>query len=104
MSLSMTRLAIRSIHARSVIVPLARPVRTASGSIDVSPLILLDVLTDEGITGSAYLFAYTPAMLKPLMALVGEVGPELAGQPLVPAERMQQLERRFRLLVFNCVS
>ena len=94
----MTHLTIRSIHARPVIVPLARPVRTASGSIEVSPLILLDVITDEGITGSAYLFAYTPAMLKPLMALVGEVGLELIGQPLVPAERMQQLERQFRLL------
>ena len=66
----MTHLTIRSINARAVVVPLARPVRTASGSIHVSPLILLDVLTDEGITGSAYLFAYTPAMLKPLMALV----------------------------------
>ena len=58
----MTHLTIRSIHARPVIVPLARSVRTASGSIDVSPLILLDVLTDECITGSAYLFAYTPMM------------------------------------------
>lgn len=94
----MTPLTIRSIRARPVVVPLARPVRTASGSITVSPLILLDVLTDEGITGCAYLFAYTPMMLKPLMALVNEVGPELAGQPLVPAERLQQLEGRFRLL------
>lgn len=94
----MTHLTIRSIHARPVIVPLARSVRTASGSIDVSPLILLDVLTDEGITGSAYLFAYTPMMLKPLMALVEEVKLELIGQPLVPAERMQQLEGHFRLL------
>ena len=94
----MTHLTIRSIHARPVIVPLARSVRTASGSIDVSPLILLDVLTDEGITGSAYLFAYTPMMLKPLMALVEEVKLKLIGQPLIPAERMQQLEGHFRLL------
>ena len=94
----MTYLTIRSIQARPVIVPLARSVRTASGSIDVSPLILLDVVTDEGITGSAYLFAYTPMMLKPLMALVEEVKLKLIGQPLVPAERMQQLESQFRLL------
>ena len=94
----MANMTIRSINARAVVVPLARPVRTASGSIHVSPLILLDVLTDEGITGSAYLFAYTPAMLKPLMALVEEVKVELVGKPLVPAERMQQLESQFRLL------
>ena len=94
----MTHLTIRSIHARPVVVPLARSVRTASGSIDVSPLILIDVLTDEGITGSAYLFAYTPMMLKPLMALVDEVKLKLIGQPLVPAARLQQLEDQFRLL------
>ena len=94
----MPHLTIRSIHARPVVVPLARSVRTASGAIGVSPLILLDVLTDEGITGSAYLFAYTPMMLKPLMALVDEVKVTLIGQPLVPFERMQQLEGHFRLL------
>ena len=44
----MTHLTIRSIQVRPVVVPLARSVRTASGSIDVSPLILLDVLTNEG--------------------------------------------------------
>jgi len=39
-------------------------------------------------------------MLKPLMALVEEVKVKLklTGQPLVPAERMQQLEGYFRLL------
>ena len=94
----MANLTIRSINARAVVVPLVRPVRTASGAIHVSPLILIDVLTDEGITGSAYLFAYTPTMLKPLMALVDEVKLELVGKPLVPSERMQQLESQFRLL------
>ena len=94
----MTHLTIRSIRARPVTVPLARRVRTASGTIDVSPLILIDVLTDEGVTGSAYLFAYTPMMLKPLMALIDEVKLDLVGKPVVPTERMQQLESQFRLL------
>jgi len=49
----MTHLTIRSIHARPVLVPLTRSLHTASGSIDVSLLIVLDVLTNEGITGSA---------------------------------------------------
>jgi mandelate racemase len=94
----MTSLTIREIRARAVIAPLARPLRTASGSIEVTPLILLDVETAEGITGSAYLFAYTPAMLKPLLALIEEIRPQLCGQLLVPRARMQQLQDRFRLL------
>ena len=94
----MPSLPIQDIRARAVIAPLARPLRTASGSIEVAPLILLDVLTTAGITGSAYLFAYTPATLKPLLALIEEIKPELVGKPLVPMARMQQLLGRFRLL------
>lgn len=94
----MPSLTIQDIRARAVIAPLARPIRTASGSIEVSPLILLDVLTVEGVTGSAYLFAYTPVMLKPLLALIGEIKQELVRQPLIPVSRMRQLQRHFRLL------
>lgn len=89
---------LRDIRARAVIAPLARPIRTASGAIEASPLVLIDVLTNEGVTGSAYLFAYTPTMLKPLMALVEQVTPLLMGQPVVPLALQQRLERTFRLL------
>ena len=91
-------LSIRDIRARAVIAPLVRPVRTASGSLEVSPLLLLDVITDQGITGSAYLFGYTPVTIKPLMALLDQIKPELVGKPVVPGARMQQMEQRFRLL------
>jgi len=94
----MSPLTLRDIRARAVIAPLARPIRTASGAIEASPLVLLDVLTEEGITGRAYLFAYTPLMLKPLMALVEQVTPVLKGQPVVPLALQQRLERTFRLL------
>lgn len=94
----MSQLTIRDIHARAVEVPIARPVRTASGSIEKAPLVLIDVVTDQGITGCAYAFGYTRTTLRPLLALAGELRAELIGQPLVPYARMQQMERRFRLL------
>lgn len=94
----MNSLTIRDLRARAVIAPLRRPVRTASGSIDTAPLVLLDVLTEEGITGSAYLFAYTPMTLRALCALADQVTPLLRGQPVAPLARQQQLERQFRLL------
>ncbi len=94
----MTQLTIRDLRARAVEVPIARPVRTASGSIEAAPLVLVDVLTDQGVTGCAYAFGYTRPTLKPLLALAEELRAELVGQPLVPFARMQQLERRFRLL------
>jgi mandelate racemase len=91
-------LTILDIRARAVIAPLGRPIRTASGSIDAAPLVLLDVVTEEGITGSAYLFAYTPFVLRSLRSLVDQLTPLLRGQPVVPLARQQQLERQFRLL------
>ena len=94
----MDTLLIRDLRARAVIAPLRRPIRTASGSIEASPLLLLDVLTAQGITGRAYLFAYTPLVLTPLMALVEPLASLLRGQPAVPLARQQQLERQFRLL------
>lgn len=94
----MDTLLIRDLRARAVIAPLRRPIRTASGSIEASPLLLLDVLTAQGITGRAYLFAYTPLVLKPLMALVEPLASLLRGQPAVPLARQRQLERQFRLL------
>jgi mandelate racemase len=94
----MSQLTIRDIRARAVEVPISRPVRTASGEIEKAPLLLIDVLTDQGITGCAYAFGYTRATLRPLLALAAELRSELIGQPVVPYARMRQMERRFRLL------
>lgn len=94
----MDSLLIRDIRARAIVAPLARPVRTASGSVDVSPLILIDVLTEQGVTGSAYLFGYTPVTLRPLLSLIDEIKPELISKTVAPVARMQQLEQRYRLL------
>lgn len=58
----------------------------------------LDLSTDQGITGRAYLFAYTPLVLQPLLSLATQLAPLLRGQPVVPLARQQQLERQFRLL------
>ncbi|WP_128000775.1 enolase C-terminal domain-like protein [Piscinibacter defluvii] len=94
----MESLVISDIRARAVIAPLLRPIRTASGSIEASPLVLLDVATEQGITGRSYLFAYTPVVLRPLLALAEQVAPLLRGQPVVPLARQEQFEKQFRLL------
>lgn len=94
----MDHLVITDVRARAVVAPLRRPIRTASGSIEASPLVLLDVATEQGVTGRAYLFAYTPVALQPLLALARQLAPLLRGQLVVPLARQEQLERQFRLL------
>jgi mandelate racemase len=94
----MEQLVITDVRARAVVTPLKRPIRTASGSIEASPLVLLDIVTAQGVTGRAYLFAYTPLMLQPLLALAAQIAPLLRGQTVVPQARQEQLIRQFRLL------
>ena len=83
-------LTIREITARAVVAPLKRPVRTAVGTIPSAPLVLIDVLTDQGSAGRSYIFAYTPAVLVPLVRLIDEIAQELKGKPVAPVLRMRE--------------
>ena len=91
-------LTIRAVTARPVLVPLRRAVRTAVGAIPAAPLVLIDVATEQGITGRAYLFGYTPPALAPLVKIVEGINAELQGEAVIPVERMRWFDRRFRLL------
>src|SRR3979490_1629589 len=63
-------LVIREIRARPGVAPLPRPIRTGSGDVLDAPLLLMDVLTDAGVTGRAYAFAYTRLTLLSLAQFV----------------------------------
>ena len=89
---------VRSISVRTVQVPMAHPHRTASGAVTESPLVLTDVLTDDGVTGHSITFTYTAAALKPVADLICNAAPLVQGDPLAPVEIAQKLARRFRLL------
>lgn len=90
--------AIRSVRARAVIAPIARPVKNAFGIIEAAPLVLIDVVTDQGATGRSYIFAYTRMTLKPLVHLIEEIGRELTGKPIAPFDLMAAMDAKFRLL------
>src|SRR5258708_4075535 len=89
---------IRAIHTRPVVAPLRAPLTTASGALTEAPLLLIDVQTDQGIVGRAYLVAYQRFALKPLDALVRGLAEALVGEALVPAEIEKKLRARFTLL------
>jgi mandelate racemase len=93
-----TTSAIRSVKARALVAPISRPVRNAFGVIEAAPLVLIDVATDQGVTGHAYLFGYSKLTLKPLVMLIEEIGRELVGKAIVPFDLMAALDAKFRLL------
>ena len=60
------KLTISGLRARAVNVELKRPVQTSGGEIPTAPLVLIDLETENGTTGHAYVFSYTPLALEPL--------------------------------------
>src|SRR6478752_5486935 len=96
--MSQAHLTIRGITARAVDVPISRPVKNAFGVIRSAPLVLIDVLTDQGITGRSYIFGYARLTLKPLVQLIGDIGSDLTGNAIAPFDLMVQMDAKFRLL------
>jgi len=77
---------------------MAHPHRTVSGTMAESPLVLVDVVTDQGVTGHGIVFTYTVAALKPTMDLVKNLAPLVVHDVLAPPAIEQKLARRLRLL------
>ncbi|NBA93635.1 enolase C-terminal domain-like protein [Pseudomonas sp. R5(2019)] len=97
----MTAASITGVKSRAVNVPLAYPIHTAVGTVATAPLVLLDLITDAGVTGHAYVFAYTPSALKPLKQMIDEVARLIEGEPLAPHDIEHALSKRFCLLGFT---
>ncbi|GIS90516.1 MAG: hypothetical protein CM1200mP20_05570 [Pseudomonadota bacterium] len=89
---------ISAIKTTPVLVPFKRPPVTASGSVNELPLVLLDVETDAGITGHAYLFVFLPSMLKPTVDCVAAVEELVQGMTADPEQADPMLRKRLRLL------
>ena len=63
-----------------------------------TPLVLIDLLTEEGVTGSSYVRCYTPVALGPLVQLIANLEPLLRVMPAAPFAVERKLQRHFRLL------
>jgi mandelate racemase len=93
-----SELTIRSLVVRAVDVPMRRSLKTGGGEVGSAAMVLIDLLTREGITGHSYLFCPTPLVLKPVATLLSNLAPSIEGESLAPVEIEQMLQKRFRLL------
>ncbi len=89
---------IQELRVRAVRVPMQPPHRSAGGTLAESPLVLTDIITDEGVAGHSVIFTYTMAALKPTATLIQNLEPLLQGEALAPSEIEQKLAKRFRML------
>ncbi len=91
-------LTIRAIRVVGVEVPMTRALGTSQATIRAAPLLLIDLDTEEGITGRAYLFCYVPAAAPAIASLLEEVLRTVKGQTIAPIDLWAKLARRFTLL------
>ena len=91
-------LTVRGLGVHAVDVPMNRPLKTGGGEVGSAAMVLIDLLTEEGITGCSYLFCPTPIVLEPLAKLLSKLAPLIEGDLLAPLEIEQKLQKTFRLL------
>ena len=89
---------IAGCRVRPIMAPLAMPHKTASGTFEAAPLVLIDISLEDGTTGSAYIFSYTPTALRPLADLTENIVEGLTGEGSNPSRVSALLDARFRLL------
>ena len=63
-------LTLRSLSGSAVAVPMERPLGTSVETIKVASLLLIDLATEEGITGRAYAFCYRTSIARACEALI----------------------------------
>jgi mandelate racemase len=91
-------LILRSVRTTPVEVPLARPLDKSAQTIRAAPLLLIDLETEEGVTGRSYLFCYTRMAASPIASVLDDALDAVRGDRLAPMDFAIKLARRYRLI------
>jgi mandelate racemase len=95
---------IKAIRVRAVSAPIKRPLTTSVGTVSSAALLLIDLQTDEGITGRSYLFGIGKHNLPPIAKLVEAMAEMVKGDELSPLDLERKLRAKYALLgVHNIV-
>src|SRR5438552_9456528 len=92
------KLTIRGLRTRAVRVPLRRPLGTSGGTIAHAPLVLIDLETEQGVPGCAYLFAYSDLGARTLRQLLAGIAEMVRGDAVAPVAIAKKLHSRFTLI------
>src|ERR1700729_3769051 len=89
---------IRSLTTRGVMVPLKFTLGTSAAIVRSVPLLLVDLLNEDGVTGRAYAFCYRPSGAVAISSHLSEAVDALKGTRVTPFDVTQTLSRQFALL------
>lgn len=91
-------LTVRAVRAVAVEVPMRYVLGTSAAAVRAAPLLLVDVETEEGVTGRTYLFCYLAAAAPAIVSLLAEVERAVRGERIAPDALWALLSKRFRLI------
>jgi mandelate racemase len=92
------KLTIRALRATGVDVPMTYALGTSRARMTTAPLLLIDLLTEEGVTGRAYLFCYLRAAAPAIAKILEHAGSIVTGDPVTPLDLWRKLASRFALI------
>jgi mandelate racemase len=91
-------LTVRAVRAVGVEVPMTYALGTSRGRIVKAPLTLIDLETEEGVTGRAYLWSYFREAMPAIASILRAVEERAKGERVQPAELWAKLSERFALI------
>jgi mandelate racemase len=91
-------LTIRAVRSVGVEVPMTYALGTSRGTITKAPLLLIDLETEEGVTGRSYLWCYFPAAMPAIAKILEEVERVVKGERVAPLDLWGKLAERFALI------
>jgi mandelate racemase len=97
-------LTLRSIAARPVVLRLKRPVVARIATITEWPLILIDLLTEEGIVGRSYLEPYIIKAMRYLVPALEDLGAMLKGRRVAPCELFEAARKSLHFVGYEGLS
>lgn len=97
-AVALPALTIRSVRTTPVLVPMNFALGTSAARVTEAPLLLIDLETEEGITGRTYLFCYRPSGARAIALIVEDAAARIKGEQVRPADLASKLARNFALI------
>jgi len=97
-------LTVKSITARPVVLKLRRPFVARIASLTDWPLVLIDLLTEEGVIGRSYLAAYIAKHMRYLVPALEDLGKVLKGRRVAPVELFDAARKSLHFIGYEGLS
>jgi mandelate racemase len=102
--MSHAHLTIRSITARAIVLQLKRPVVARIATLTEWPVILIDLQTEQGITGRSYLEPYVVKSMRYLVPALQDFSDMLKGRQLAPVDLFDAARKSLHFVGYEGLS